>query len=113
MKKYFTIELFIIFCISLYTMYLTVTKGFSEAFAVAFIPLLLVWCYTKLSTILENKSREVIFFDEITSDSDIYKLQSIYRTVNKTAFKQHDKSIVIIKKVKGIDYAGVYLLKNN
>ena len=109
MKKYFTTELFIIFCISLYAMYLMVTKGFAEAF----VPLLLVWCYTKLSTILENKTREVIFFDEITADGDIYKLQSIYRTVNKTTFKQDDKSIVVIKKVKGIDYAGVYLLENN
>ena len=109
MKKYFTTELFIIFCISLYPMYLMVTKGFAEAF----VPLLLVWCYTKLSSVLEKSSHEVIFFDEITSDSDIYKLQSIYRTVNKTAFKQDNKSIIIIKNVKGINYAGVYLLENN
>lgn len=109
MKKYFTTELFIIFCISLYAMYLMATKGFAEAF----VPLLLGVCYLKLSNILEKKDREVIFFDEITSDGDIYKLQSIYPAVNKTAFKQDNKSIVIIKKVKGIDYAGVYLLENN
>ena len=109
MKKYFTTQL-ILFCyISLYAMYLMVTKGFAEAF----VPSLLGVCYLKLSTILEKKDREVIFFDEITSDGEIYKLQSMYRTVNKTAFKQDNKSIVIIKKVKGIDYAGVYLLENN
>ena len=109
MKKYFTIELFIIFCMSVYTMYISVTKSFTDAF----VPLLLVWCYTKLSIILENKSRQIVFVDEITSDGDIYTLQSIYPAVNKTAFKQDNKSIVIIKKVKGIDYAGVYLLQIN
>jgi len=107
MKKFFTLDNINISFLTIATVYTAFNYG-----VLSFIPLCLIILHIKLAILLSRNSREVVFFDNITSDGEEYTLAYIY-PINKIIKIKHEKqSITVIKKINNIDYAGIYLLKD-
>lgn len=80
--------------------------------ALSFIPVFMITLYIKLAILLSRNSREVVFFDNLTSDGAEYTLTYIYPINKGLNIKNEKLSITMIKKINNIDYAGIYLLKD-
>ncbi len=99
MKKIFTLDNINISFLTIATVY--TAFNYKE---LAFIPVCLIGLYVKLAILLSRNSREVVFFDNITSDGAEYTLTYIY-PINKILSIKHEKSsITMIKKINNIDY---------